>query len=140
MTTNTTPSFPASRRDPRQVPNTLKRVLNFNDSDIAQASFFNALPQGAVILQVIVEIITAFNAGTTNPLTVGTNSTTFNNMATTGDINAAVAAVNLPTRGIGQSIAAAADTPVFATYIPTGTAPTTGKAMITIVFEGGYSS
>jgi phage tail tape-measure protein len=140
MTTNTTPSFPASRRDPRQVPNTLKRTLNYNDPDIALASFANALPQGAVILQTIVEIITPFNAGSTNPVTVGTNSTTYNNIATTGDINAAAAGVDLPTRGLGQSIAAAADTPVYATYVPTGTAPTAGKAQITIVFEGGWAS
>jgi hypothetical protein len=140
MTTNTTPSFPASRRDPRQVPNTLKRTLNYNDSDIAQAGFFNALPKGAVILQVIVEIITAFNAGTTNPITVGTNSATYNNIATTGDINAAAVGVNLPTRGLGQAIAAAADTPVYATYAPTGNAPTAGQAQITIVYEGGWAS
>lgn len=137
MTTNTSPIFPPSRRDPRQVANTLKRVLNFNDPDIAKASFINSLPQGAVILAVQVEIITAFNAGSTNPITVGTNSTTYNNIAISGDITSGTIGVYMPTRGLGQSLANAAGVAVFATYIPTGTAATTGQAQITILYEGG---
>lgn len=140
MATNTSPVFPPSRRDPRQVANTLKRTLNFNDGDIAKASFANSLPAGAVILQVMVEIITAFNAGGTNPITVGTNSTTFNNMATSGDIPSNAVAVNLPTRGLGGAIARTAEQAVFATYIPTGGAATTGQAQITILYEGGNLS
>lgn len=143
MTTNTTPSFPPSRRDPRQVTNTLKRTLNFNDSDIAQFSFFSALPGGAFITKVYIEIVTAFNAGTTNPITVGTNSTTFNNIIASGDNTPGTPQVYSPALAIGKygrSLAAAGDVAVFGTYIPTGTAPTTGQAVIVIEYEGGWAS
>ena len=67
MATNTNVVFPPARRDPRQVVNTLKRILNFNDGDIAKASFANSLPAGAFIISVQAYVITAFNAGSTNP-------------------------------------------------------------------------
>ena len=144
MATNTTPAFPPARRDPRQVTNVLKRTLNFNDSDIAKANFANALPSGAVVLSVHCEIVTAFNAGTTNPITVGTNSPNFNNMLASGDITAATPGVYfISTSGttkLGAAFAAAGDTAVFITYVPTGTAATTGQAVITIEYEGGNLS
>lgn len=145
MATNTTPSYPQSRRSPRQLVNTLKRTLNYNDADIALASFGEALPQGAFVLDVKVEIVTAFNAGSTNPITVGTNSSTYNNLIASGDNTPATPGVyfNSGTTGttkLGRAFAAAADTPVYATYKPTGTAATTGQAVIVITYEGGWSS
>lgn len=141
MTTNTTPSFPSSRKDPRQVTNTLKRVLNFNDSDAALAGFANGLPQGAFVTSVQVEIVTAFNAGTTNPITVGTNSATFNNLQASGDNTPGTPGVYAsPASRLGRTHASAGDVAVFATYIPTGTAATTGQAVIVITYEGGNLS
>lgn len=144
MTTNTTPSFPPARKDPRQVVNVLKRTLNYNDSDIAAASFANALPSGAVVLSVHCEIVTAFNAGTTNPITVGTNASTYNNMLASTDVTSGTPGVyfisSSGTTKLGQAFAASGDAPVFATYAPTGTAATTGKAIITITYEGGNLS
>lgn len=143
MTTNTTPAFPPARQDPRQVVNTLKRTLNFNDPDIALASFANSLPQGAFITRVAVEIVTAFNAGTTNPITVGTNNPIANNLIAAGDNTPGTPGVYFiagsGTTKLGRAFAAAADAPVYATYIPTGTAPTTGQAVIVIEYEGGAS-
>lgn len=140
MTTGTYPGFPPARRDPRQVTNTLRRTLNFNDSDAALASFFSSLPQGAFILGVMVEVVTAFNAGTTNPLTVGGNATSYNNLVASGDVDLTTVGVTEVKRGLGRSVASAADTPVLATYVPTGTAATTGQAVIVIEFEGGWAS
>src|SRR5579859_5121248 len=143
MATNTTPSFPSARRDPRQVSNTLKRTLNYNDSDIAQFGFANALPAGAFITKVLVEIVTAFNAGTTNPITVGTNSTTYNNLIASTDNTPGTPGVYFVASGttkLGRAFAAAGDTAVYGTYIPTGTAATTGQAVIVIEYEGGNLS
>lgn len=140
MTTNTTPSFPPARKDPRQVVNTLKRVLNYNDSDAALAGFANGLPSGAFIVSVQVYVVTAFNAGTTNPITVGTNATSYNNIAQSGDITNASATMSSPTRGLGTAVTASGDVAVYATYVPTGTAPTAGQAVIVITYEGGNLS
>lgn len=144
MPTNTSPGFPPSRRDPRQLSNTLKRTLNYNDSDVALASFFSSLPMGAFITKVQVEIVTAFNAGSTNPITVGTNSTTYNNLIASSDNTPGTPGTYFVTTSgttkLGRAFAASADTPVYATYIPTGTAATTGQAVIVIEFEGGWSS
>lgn len=144
MATNTTPSYPQARRQPRNVVNTLKRTLNFNDADIAKAAFNEALPSGAFIVGAFAEIVTAFNAGSTNPITVGTNSTTFNNILASGDITSATPGVYFITSSgttkLGRAFAAAGDTAVYATYVPTGTAATTGQAVIVIEYEGGWSS
>src|ERR1700743_1053679 len=120
MTTNTTPGFPPSRRDPRQLTNTLKRTLNYNAGDAALASFFSSIPGGAFITKVYVEIVTAFNAGTTNPITVGTNSTSYNNLIASGDNTPGTPGVYFITSSgttkLGRAFAASADTPVYATY------------------------
>lgn len=141
MTTNTTPTFPPARRDPRQVPNTLKRVLNFNDPDVALASFANSLPAGAVITKILVVVLTVFNAGTTNTLSVGQNGG-HNDMVATTDVNLAALGATEVARGLGLAavINAAADIAPSAVYTQSGTAATTGKALILIEFEGGWAS
>lgn len=141
MATNTTPSYPQSRRDPRQVSNTLKLVLNYNDANVATGeNFSQALPSGAFITDVAVEIVTAFNAGSTNAITVGTNSASYNNMVSSGDVNPAATGVTKVSRGWGRSLASAGDTVVNATYTQTGTSATTGQAVIVVTYEGGWSS
>lgn len=140
MATNTNVVFPPVRRDARQVPNTIKRLLNFNDPDIAKFSFNNSLPQGAFIIAVQAYVITAFNAGSTNPLTVGTNSTTFNNLLAAGDVTPGTPGFYVNARGLGLLVTNAADVPIFGTYIPTGTAGTTGQAVFMITYEGGWAS
>lgn len=140
MTTGTAPLAPPTRRNPRQVADTLKMTVNYNDANIGTGvAFANSLPDNAVILLVMVEIITAFNAVTTNVLTVGTNSTSYNNIVNAGDVNEAATGVTTVTRGLGQSLTASGATP-FAMYTQTGTAATTGQAVITILYEGGWAS
>jgi len=140
MTTNTTPSFPPARRDPRQLTNTLKRTVNFTDSDVLQFSFQNSLPQGAFITNVLVEVVTAFNAVTTNQMSVGTNTTSFNNIIANGDVAMNSTGVTKVSRGLGRSLTAAQDTSVFGTITVSGTSATTGTAIILIEFEGGWGS
>lgn len=146
MATDTTPSFPQTRRDPRQVPNTLKKTVNFNDTGISTGiAFDEALPIGAFILSVMVEVVTAFNAAGVNTLVVGTNSTSFNNLVASADLvgNASASLgtqVTEATRGRGRSIASAAEKPVYVKYTQTSTAATTGQAVVVITYEGGWST
>lgn len=132
----------AARQDPRQVVNTLKKTVNFNDAAIAAGvGFDNPLPQGAFILRVLVEIVVAFNAVTTNVLTVGTiNTPPYNNIVAAADVNEAVVGVYDVTRSLGRALTAAADVLPVAQYTQTGTAATTGQAIIVIEFEGGWQS
>jgi hypothetical protein len=144
MATNTAGT--AARRDPRNVQNTLKLTVNFNDVGVSSGiSFSNYLPQGAFITGVWVEVVTAFNAGTTNTLTVGTNATNYNNIVASGDgtgngSSSLGTQVFTATRGQGRSLTASADVQVFAKYAQTGTAATTGQAIIVIEFEGGWTN
>lgn len=141
MATNTAQVVPAARQDPRQVTNTLKKTVNFNDPGIASGvAFDNALPAGAFIVRVLIEIVTVFNAVTTNVLTVGTNATTYNDIIAAADANEGVTGVTEVTRAYGRSLAATADKIPFAKYTQTGTAATTGQAVIVIEFEGGWQS
>jgi hypothetical protein len=74
-----------ARQDPRQVVNTLKKTVNFNDPGVAAGiPFDNYLPQNAFILRVLVEIVVVFNAVTTNVLTVGTVGAAYNNIVAAG--------------------------------------------------------
>jgi hypothetical protein len=130
-----------ARQDPRQVVNTLKKTVNYNDAGIATGlAFDNPLPQNAFILRVLVEIVVAFNAVTTNVLTVGTVGTAYNNMVNAGDVNEAVVGIYDVTRALGRSLTAAGDVTPYAMYTQTGTAATTGQAIIAIAFEGGWTT
>ena len=144
MTTNTAAVLPPARQDPRQVLNTLKQIINFGDLNAsAGIAWANSLPAGAVIMMVISEVLTAFNAGGTNPITVGTTllGTQIANGAGAGtDFDPTVVGATSVGRGLGGSLAAAADTPLYYSYVPTGGAATTGQARITIAYEGGWSS
>jgi hypothetical protein len=146
MTTNTAPVFPPSRRNPRQVVNTLKKTVNFGDTGIATGvAFQDSLPIGAFITSVIVEVVTAFNAASTNTLTVGTVSTGYNNMVASGDLPGNGSAsltvgATLVTRGMGRALTAAAEVTPYVKYVQTGTAASAGQAIVVITYEGGWSS
>jgi len=130
-----------ARQDPRQVLNTLKKIVNFNDPGVATGiPFDNYLPQNAFIENVLVEIVTVFNATTTNVLTVGTVGSTYNNIVATGDVNEAAAGVYQATRAFGRSLTASGDVLPYVQYTQTGTAATTGQAIIVLFYEGGWSS
>lgn len=130
-----------ARQDPRQVVNTLKKTVNFNDAGVAAGvAFDNYLPQNAFIENVLVEITAVFNATTTNVLTVGTNGPSYNNIVAAGDLNEAALGVTQVLRGWGRSLTAAGDVLPYAMYTQTGTAATTGQAVIVIFYEGGWLS
>jgi hypothetical protein len=140
MATGTAAVVPAPRQAPRQVINSLKKTVNWNDVGIGAGVAFDAsLPMGAFVVDVLAEIVTPFNAGTTNVLTVGTNASR-DDIIAAGDVDESTAAVTRVTTGLGRSLAAAADKIVYAKYAQTGAAATAGQAVIVIVYEGGWAS
>lgn len=85
------------------------------------------LKAGEIVRKVWCEVTQAFNAGTTNVLTLGITGTT-NKYLDASAITEATPAV-YPTGGAGPFAAEAAATALIATYAKTGTAPTTGRAV-----------
>jgi len=103
-----------------------RKRINYNDVNIANGVFFGTLPAGAMLVQQNVRVNTAFNAGTTNAINVGTTaggSQLFTDAATAGARAPAVANLQFAT-----------DTDLFVQYAQTGTAATAGQADIFIEY------
>jgi hypothetical protein len=101
-----------------------RKRVNYNDAAIGTGVVFGTLPAGAMIVTQNVRVSTAFNAGTTNALNVGTTAG-----GTQLFTDAATAGARLPTIA---SLTFAADSDLFVQYAQTGTAATAGQADIVI--------
>lgn len=126
-------TFPA-RNDNKQNPMTIRATVNYNDANISSGFQIGTIPQNAVVQDVDVDIVTAFNAATTNVLTVGT-TTTATELVAAGDVNEGATGNTGPiTRGRGRSLTSAGDVGVYVKYTQSGTAATAGQATITVTY------
>lgn len=103
-----------------------RKRVNYNDPGIAAGVHFGTMPAGAMIVTQNVRVNTAFNAGTTNALNVGTTAggtQLFTDAATAGARSPAIANLSFAT-----------DTDLFVAYAQTGTAASAGQADIVIGF------
>lgn len=125
-------TFPARVHATQQV-SYFRAVVNFNDAGIATGRQFGTLPANAYIVNVQVEIVTAFNAVTTNVLTFGT-TTAATQLVSAADTDETATGVTSVSRGLGRSLTASGDTALYAKYTQTGTAATAGKAIIVITY------
>lgn len=95
-------------------------------SSVAVKQVIASLPAGAVVISLDIEVVTAFNAGSTNLLTGGYGAIA----AGTADDFCATVDETTPAiyvgTGIQPKLQAATDVAVY--YTPTGTPPTTGVA------------
>lgn len=101
-----------------------RKRVNYNDAGIGAGVIFATMPIGALIVLQVVDCSTAFNAGTTNALNVGTTALgtdIFTDAATAGRRSPALAAVRF-----------AAVTDLYVSYAQTGGAATAGVADIVI--------
>jgi hypothetical protein len=114
---------PARQLHTQQVHYLRKRV-NYNDSAIGTGVVMGTLPAGAMIVSQNVRVPTAFNAGTTNALNVGTAAA-----GTQVFTDAATAGARSPTIA---NLSFASDQDLYVTYAQTGTAATAGVADIVI--------
>jgi hypothetical protein len=121
------------RRGHLQVVNTICQDINFNDTGAATGIATGKwLPAGAIIESTTVSVNTAFNAATTNVLTIGINGTTANNIVATVAATAGLVLNLAPTgTALGKL---AADSQVYIKYTQTGTAATTGNATFAIKY------
>lgn len=102
----------------------LRKRVNYNDTLIATGVVFGTLPAGAVLVSQNVRCSTAFNAGTTNALNIGTTAG-----GTQLFTDAATAGARSPTIA---NLTFAADTDLYIQYAQTGGAATAGVADIVI--------
>lgn len=99
-------------------------TIAFGDS----TKTLDSLAVGDVVVQCWAEVLTAFNAGTTNVLTLG-DGTTANKYLTSSDVTEGTPGV-YPSGGKGPFAAEAAAGTLTATFAQTGTAATTGSARV----------
>ena len=109
-------------------------TINFNDPGIAAGVAFGVLPQYAFITAIQSYVETAFNAGTTNNVSIGTTAATGNEISgniagqTPGYANASAAA------GLGCGVTVNGPVTMYAKYSQTGGAATAGKIHIVIAY------
>jgi len=134
MTTGT-PGTQARQFD-WQATHYLRKAINWNDANIGTADKVKVgiLPKLASIVGVWMEIVTPFNAGGTNVVTVGSNAGNDNNVVAPGDVAANAAGMTQITRGYGRGIANAGDTTLFALYTQSGAAASQGQAIIIVEY------
>ena len=117
------------------VPGVEKTVksseIKYNTSGIGtKASVGITLPKGAIVTKVVADVTQAFNAATTNVLTLGYSS----------DTDALMAAADITEGTIGAYVKQRMDAPlgsasvVYAQYTQTGTAATAGKATFYVTY------
>lgn len=104
----------------------IRKRVTYNDAGIGTGVVFGTLPAGAMIVDQDVRCSTAFNAGTTNALNVGTaagGTQLFTDAATAGARQPTIA-----------NLSFAADTDLYVQFAQTGTAASAGVADIVIGF------
>ncbi|TXH45944.1 MAG: hypothetical protein E6Q97_30575 [Desulfurellales bacterium] len=113
-----------SRQTHMQTVHYFRKRVNYNDVGIGTGVIFGTLPAGAMLISQNVRVSTAFNAGTTNALNVGTTAG-----GTQLFTDAATAGARSPTIA---NLSFASDTDLFVQYAQTGGAATAGVADIVI--------
>lgn len=103
-----------------------RKRVNYNDAGIAAGVLFGTLPAGAVITSINVRVNTAFNAGTTNALNMGTTA-----LGTQVFTDAATAGARTPAV---PNLSFAVDTDLFVSYAQTGGAATAGQADVVLAY------
>ncbi len=112
----------------------LQLVVNYNDTGISTGKAFSKyLPKDAEVVYTKVRITAAFNAGTTNVLTVGTNSTSYDNLVAAGDCDEATTGADIVWTGAELDTSSVPLLP-YAKYTQTGAAASAGRAIITIAY------
>lgn len=102
-----------------------RKRVNYNDNGIAAGVYFGTLPAGTQLVLLNVRCNTAFNAGTTNALNVGTSA------GGTQIFTDAATPAGVRTPAI-PNLTFATDTDLFVQYAQTGAAATAGQADIVI--------
>jgi len=129
-----------ARQNVTQQTNYYRLKINFNDPNISQPQKFGKFLQNTFISSVSCHVTTAFNAATTNILTIGTNPTTTGEIVAVGGANKTINLSSATYQSVtaagslGLSTTSDADHTLYAAYSQTGTAATAGAATCIIEF------
>lgn len=101
----------------------------------ATAVTIGTIPANAQITSIHIDTITAFNAATTNTMTVGTAASAAAYVAATAV--AALGRASVATTGVYSAwpTVGASDVTLTATFSQTGTPATTGAAIVTVLYK-----
>lgn len=110
----------------------IRKTVKFDTTGIASGIVIGTLPKGAQITHVAVNVTTAFNAATTNVLTIGTTATG-GEIATNAENAAGTAGYKQPVAGQALAVPTA-DKDVYMSYTQSGTAATAGSATAVISY------
>lgn len=140
----------APRSNTSQQTDYIRRGFAFNAAYASTGVQIGTMPLGAFILSVKAYVQTAFNAGTTNVLTVGTTLVNANELFQSGDITPGTVGYTNGTRGLGTQYTQTASIPttvngvsvdttqggigLWAKFTSTGTAPTAGSVVIVVEY------
>lgn len=116
------------------VVQAISRTVAYNTLGIGTADTvkLGTLPSGAQPLECVVRITAAFNAATTNVLTVGTSAGSDADAVAASDVNEGATGTTIVATCAGLTISA--DTPIYVKYTQSGTAATAGAAVITMTY------
>src|SRR3972149_4339429 len=119
-----------------QQLNYLRAAVAYNTPEIGTSGKvpLGTLPSGAIVSGMLVKVSTAFNAATTNVLTVGTLADASAVLDAT-DINELEVDTTVTFGAYGYKVSV--DTALFIKYTQTGTAATAGAAAILLFFFPG---
>lgn len=131
MPTNTA-GTPA-RMLPFQATHYLRRRVTYADVSGTQYKM-GVLPTGALVLGTSIAVKTAFNAGTTNVLIVGTLADDDALVAAAGVDETAVALTRVTPATLAGLVAPTADTAIYTKYTQTGTAASAGEAIVVVEY------
>lgn len=123
-----------ARNDGSQNVHFIGKDVAYNTVGIGTADTVKVgrIPAGSMICDARVRITTAFNAATTNVLTVGQNATANTDIVAAGELNEGATGMTVVLTG--ASLTFANDTDIYVRYTQTGTAATTGAASIVITY------
>lgn len=112
----------------------LRFAVNWNDAGIATGAAKQVIPANSIVLRAYVQVDVAFNAATTNVLSVGTEVTTFANLIANAQALAGATGLKTGTLSGLVLVPLAIDSVVTALYTQSGTAATAGHATVVIEY------
>jgi hypothetical protein len=124
-----------ARQSAEQQVHYLRFTVNWNDTGIATGNGKQWLPKGAVLVGTDVNIVTAFNAATTNVLSIGIEASTYANIATSAQTISGTTGLKQNLAPTGTALVPlAADSQVFALYTQTGAVASAGQAVVIVKY------
>lgn len=123
-----------ARQSHLQVVHYLRADVAYNTASSGTAVSMGMIPANAFVLSTDISIQTAFNAGTTNVLIVGTSGDDDALVAAGGVDETAVAATRVTPATLAGRLSSSADTEIFWKYTQSGTAASAGAATIVVAY------